>query len=198
MTSPRVVLATGHMVDLPDRVTPRFPTDQVPRVAAAVREALAAWQVGPDTTVVSGGARGADLIVAEEASARGARIVLCLALAPEEFVEQSVDIPGTDWAARFERIAGTADVRVLADADRAGSDDVFTRANAWMVDVARAIDPRPHVVVVWNGGRGDGPGGTADMVRQLGLQRTDPRVVVIDPTRRSERLRGGRAVTPLG
>lgn len=182
MTAPRVLLATGHMVDLPDRASPRFPADEVPRVTAEVRDALAAWQVGPGSTVVSGGARGADLIVAEEAQARGARVLLCLALPPEEFTGRSVDVPGTDWVARFGRIARRAEVRVLDDVDGSGpDDDVFTRANHWMVDVARSIDPRPYAIVVWDGRRGDGLGGTADMVRRLGVQRTDPRVRVIDP-----------------
>ena len=185
MTAPCVVLATGHMVDLPDRATPRFPADQVPRVTAEVRDALTAWRVGRESTVVCGGARGADLIVAEEAQARGARILLCLALPREEFVERSVDIPGTDWLDRFDRIAALADVRVFDGADSEGTDDVFARANAWMVDVARSIDPHPHAVVVWDGRRGDGSGGTADMVRRLGVHGPDPRVRVIDPTRPS-------------
>jgi hypothetical protein len=83
-----------------------------------------------------------------------------------------------------------ADVRVLddvdgdvdGDADGDGSDDVFTSANVWMLHVARSIDARPHAIVVWDGGPGDGSGGTADLVRQLGVQRCDPRVRVIDPT----------------
>jgi len=189
MTAPRVVLATGHMVDLPDRVTPRFPADQVPRVTAEVRDVLATWQVGRESTVVCGGARGADLIVAEEAQARGARILLCLALPRDEFVERSVDVPGTDWLDRFDRIAGLADVRVFDGAGGGGSDDVFARANAWMVDVARSIDAHPHAVVVWDGRRGDGSGGTADMVRRLGVQGPGPRVRVIDPTRRAYEAR---------
>jgi hypothetical protein len=125
-------------VDLPDRPQPRFPADQVPRVTAEIRTALAAWQVGPQSTIVCGGARGADLIVAEEAHARGARVVLCLALRPGKFVERSVDIPGTDWAAGFERIVQVADTRVLDDTGHGGN-DVFARVNAWMVDVARSI-----------------------------------------------------------
>jgi hypothetical protein len=198
MTAPRVVLATGHMVDLPDRGAPRFPADQVPRVTAEVRDALAAWQVGPDSTVVCGGARGADLIVAEEAHARGARILLCLALPPDEFTRRSVDIPGTDWAARFERIRQVAEIRVLGNVDSHGSDNVFALANDWMVEVARVIDARPHVIAVWDGQRGDGPGGTADMVRRLAGRGPDPRVRVIDPTRRTEEARGDGAVTPSG
>ena len=184
MTAPRVVLGTGHMVDLPDRPEPRFPAAQVPRVTAEVRTALVDWQVGPDTTIVCGGARGADLIVAEEAHARGARVVLCLALPPGQFVERSVDVPGTDWATRFHRIAQVADTRVLDDTG-GKRDDVFGRANAWMVDVARSLDDSPHAIVVWNGREGDGPGGTKDMVRQLGVQGPGPRVRVIDPTARA-------------
>ena len=189
MSAPRVVLASGHMVDLPDRAIPRFPADQVPRVIAEVRGALAVWGVGPGSTVVCGGARGADLIVAEEAHARGARILLCLALPRGEFERRSVDIPGTDWVTRFGKIAGAAEIRVLGDAVRGGSDDVFARANAWMVDVARELDPSPYTIVVWNGRDGDGSGGTGDMVRRLGVQGPDPRVRVVDPTRRAYEAR---------
>ncbi len=197
MTAPCVVLATGHMVDLPDRVPPRFPTDQVPRVTAEVRDVLAAWQVGAGSTVVCGGARGADLIIAEEALARGARVVLCLALPPEEFARRSVDVPGTDWAARFHRVAGRAEVRVLDGGDGGGPDDVFARTNAWMVDVARSIDPHPYAIVVWDGCSGDGPGGTADMIGRLGAQGADPRVRVIDPGRRGGDV-GNVSVTAPG
>jgi hypothetical protein len=52
---PKVVLASGHVVDAPERPTPRFPVDQVPRVTAEVRDALQGWDVGPSTTVVTGG-----------------------------------------------------------------------------------------------------------------------------------------------
>ncbi len=189
MTVPRVVLATGHMVDRPDRDTPRFPDDQVLRVTAEVQAALEAWQVGPDSTVVCGGARGADLIVAEEAHARGARLILCLALPPDEFIRRSVDITGTDWVARFERMAGLSEIRVLDDAEGSGPGDVFSRANAWMVDVARSLDESPHAIVVWNGRNGSGAGGTADMVRRLGVRGPDPRVRVVDPTRRAYEAR---------
>jgi hypothetical protein len=197
MTAPRVVLATGHMVDLPERVPPRFPADQVPRVTAEVREVLAAWQVGADSTVVCGGARGADLIVAEEALARGARVVLCLALPPEKFTRRSVYVPGTDWAARFHQVAGRAEVRVLGSGDGGELDDVFARTNAWMVDVARSIDAHPYAIVVWDGRSGDGPGGTSDMIGRLGGQGSDSRVRVIDPQPPHPR-RGDASVTPAG
>lgn len=190
MTIPRVVLTTGHMVDPPGRASPRFPADEVPRVTAEARDALAEWGVGPACAVVSGGARGADLIVAEEAAARGARVLLCLALPPEEFLRRSVEVPGTDWAARFAQIARRAEVRVLDDGEGPGPENVFARANDWMLDVARSIDPCPYAIVVWDGLPGDGSGGTAHMVRRLGAQLADPRVRVIDP--RPPHVRGAR------
>jgi hypothetical protein len=185
MTQHPVLLASGHMVDLPDRQKPRFPADQLDRVTAEVRATLAEWAIGPGTTVVTGGARGADLIVAEEARARGAQIVLCLALPMEEFERRSVDIAGTDWLARFRRIADTAEVRQF---DGSG-EDVFAQANGWMIDLARSLDPEPRVILVWDGRAADGPGGTRDMLRQLGIDRPGPRIRVVDPTRRSYEAR---------
>ena len=45
MSAPHVVVAGGHMVDAPDRPRPRFPSDQVERVAGEVRATLERWQV---------------------------------------------------------------------------------------------------------------------------------------------------------
>jgi hypothetical protein len=179
----QVVLASGHLVDAPDRPAPRFPPHRVDWVTSRVRDALVHWRIGPGATVVSGGARGADIIIAEEGLRCGAQVVLCLALPPKEFRRRSVDLPGTDWGDRFERLRRAAQVRHLNDGDgRAPADDtVFARTNAWMVDVARGLDPRPYALIVWNGEGGDGPGGTADLIRRLGYQLDDPHLLIIDP-----------------
>jgi hypothetical protein len=176
---PEVVVVSGHMVDAPDRPRPRFPPGQVPRVAAEVRAALERWAVGPGTTLVTGGARGADIVAAEAARARGAALRLVLALPPDEFVARSVALPGTDWERRFRALLAEADVEVIDGPD---DDGVFARTNTRIIAVARAIDDRPHAVVVWDGDEGDGPGGTQDFVAQLGRAAGDDRLVVIDPT----------------
>jgi uncharacterized protein len=181
------------MVDTLDRPTPRFPPDQVPRVTDEVRRAFDRWGVGPSTTIVCGGARGADILAAEEGLARGARVRLCLALPPDEFVERSVAIPGTDWEDRFRALLAKADHATLAEHGGAGAgaaegDAVFARTNEWIVAEARSLagggDRRPHALVVWNGREGDGPGGTADFVHRLGYDRPAASIVVIDPTPR--------------
>src|SRR4051812_32306973 len=157
---PRVVVVSGHMVDTPDRPRPRFPPSEVPRVAAEVAAALDRWAVGPATTLVTGGARGADILAAEAALARGARLRLVLALPPDEFVAASVALPGSDWAERFGELLRVAEVEVV---DGAG-EDVFALTNERILAVARALDDHPCAIVVWDGERGDGPGGTEDFV----------------------------------
>jgi hypothetical protein len=179
---PLVVVVSGHMVDAPDRPRPRFPASAVPRVAAEVAAALDRWGVGPETTLVTGGARGADILAAEAALARGARLRLVLALPPDEFVAASVALPGSDWANRFRDLVRVADVEVV-DGD---GEDVFTLTNERILTVARQLDPQPYAIVVWDGEAGDGPGGTEDFVRRLGP--AGERLVVIDPAARS----GGR------
>ena len=179
-----VIAVSGHMVDAPDRPRPRFPAEQVPRVAAEVRSALDAWKVGADTIVVSGGARGADLIVSEQALERGARIRLCLALPPDEFERRSVALPGTEWAARFRRMLEHAEVEVVgAGGD---SDEVFERTNERIIEVARELaGGRPCAIVVWDRREGDLGGGTSDFVARLGYDMSDARVRVIDPMSRA-------------
>ena len=179
-----VVLVSGHMVDAPGRPTPRFPPSRVTWVTGQVRAVLDQWQVGPGTTMISGGARGADIIAAEQAHVRGARVLLCLALPPAEFEQRSVDLPGTDWRARFRRLLDLAEVRQLSDdiADVPAGDQVFERANDWMLEIACRLDPHPYALIVWDGHPGGGPGGTSDLVRRLRYNVDDPRIRVIDPT----------------
>lgn len=180
----RVILVSGHLVDSADRPVARFPQDRVPWVVDRIREVFDEWEAGPATTVISGGARGADILAAEEGLRRGAVVILCLAHPPERFVRESVELGDTDWADRFRRLLAVADVRQLADPPDGA--EVFTRTNEWMVDLARAFDPRPQALFVWNGREGDGVGGTADMVRRMGFGPDDERVRIIDPTPEAE------------
>lgn len=185
VTPPTTVVVSGHMVDTPDRATPRFPSDQVPRVTAEIRRALERWSVGPGTTLICGGARGPDIIAAEQALARDAKVTLCLALPPDKFERRSVVSGDSDWGERFRAVLARADVQQLANPP--AGDEVFARTNEWMIDLARSRAAElPHAVVVWNGrDGGDGPGGTTDFLRRLGYTAPHKNLVVIDPTRRA-------------
>src|SRR5918994_5875071 len=107
---PQAIVVSGHMVDRPGRPQPRFPPEQVPHVAAKVRDQLERWGVGPGTTLLTGGARGADIIAAEAALERGAEVRLVLAREPGDFVSDSVSLPQTDREERFRALVGRADL----------------------------------------------------------------------------------------
>ena len=185
MTPPKVLLVSGHMIDKPDRESPRFPPSEVPRVTRQVEAALREWGVGPETTVICGAARGADLIAAERAHALGARIKLVLARPADDHVEKSVDLPGTDWAQRFRHMLTISDVQELSGT----AEDVYGAANDRMIELGRETARRESaellVLLIWNGRTGDGEGGTRDVVAKLGFAGPGPHVRVIDPTPRA-------------
>jgi len=196
VTAPPVVVVSGHMVDAPDRPQLRFPPGELGRVGEEIRGVFRRWGVGSGTTIVCGGARGADIIAAEEGLARGAAVRLCLARSPDRFVASSVDIPDSDWSARFHVLLDRATVKTLDDelGKDVEGDDVFALTNDWMVREATALaGGRPHALIVWNGGGGDGPGGTADFVRKLGYEGPSDTACVIDPTPRRYEARQSRS-----
>lgn len=175
--APAVVVVSGHMVDAPGRSQPRFPHHQVPRVTARVRDQLARWRVGPGTELLTGGARGADIIAAEVALGRGAAVRLVLSHEPDVFVANSVALPHTDWEVRFRALIGRATIEVVGGAEA----DVYARTNQRILERAREVDDHPRALIVWDGGQGDGPGGTSDFVARLGHRAGHDHVVVIDP-----------------
>ena len=193
----QVLLFSGHRVDAPGRAQPRFTAAMVPQAAAAIAQALDALGAGAGDLALAQGAAGGDLLFAEACVARGVRVQLLLPLPEAEFIEQSVDGSDgdEDWRARY------ADLRAcLADAPRvlpqgsgaqpADGGNAFERCNLWLLSSALAygID-KLRFICLWDGGGGDGPGGTAHMYREV-VRRTG-QVAWID-TRRL----GGAARAP--
>ena len=169
-TFTQVVVVSGHMVDLPGRPTPRFPPSDEPAITESIRSVLRDWGVGTGTLLVSGGARGTDVIAAEQALALGAEVWLLVALPEDEFVAGSVDIPGTDWHARFRALRWRCPTWFQLDelGPPIGDDDVFERNNDWSLAVAHAQAARGElrVLAVWDGEGGDGPGGTFHLIER--------------------------------
>ncbi|MDX2380000.1 MAG: patatin-like phospholipase family protein [Acidimicrobiia bacterium] len=186
MSPPLVVIASGHMIDAPGRTRPRFPVGEVPRVATAIGHIFDEWGVGAGTTLVCGGARGTDIMAAEAAIVRGASVIVCLPHQLDEFLQSSVELPGDrSWVDRFDAVADRSEVRPPHDLGRrAETDDAFTLNGARMIELANAMSSgAPHVLGVWDGRGGDGPGGTADVMRRCTSGRS-ARVRIVDPTPR--------------
>jgi hypothetical protein len=179
----QAVAVSGHMIDQPDRPTPRFPASAEAPVTQAIREVLRSWGTGPGTLVVSGGARGADIMAAEQALLLGAEVWLLVALPDDEFVPGSVRLPGTDWEERYRTLRVRCPTRFQADelGPVASDEEAFERNNDWLLDAAQAAAPRLRALAAWDGARGDGPGGTWDFVQRA--RTMGAAVAIIDPAR---------------
>jgi hypothetical protein len=173
--SPRkVVLFSGHMIDAPGREKPRFPPDKEPTAAQAIARGLADLGAGPQDLCICGGACGGDLLFAEAALMRSARLEMYLPFEEPTFLEKSVDFADSNWRARFfaARERGVLHVAPLELGPAPEGDDSYERNNGWMLDAAlRFGADKVDFVCLWNGEGGDGPGGTKHMmeeVRRLG------------------------------
>jgi tetratricopeptide (TPR) repeat protein len=185
----KVVVASGHMIDKPERAEPRFPPHKEDAVRERIARQLEEWNVGAGDLAVCGGARGADILFAELCAERGAEIWLFLALPEGEFLEASVRLPDSNWEKRFFSLRDREGVKVYLQSERLKSppkgNSVFSRNNLWMINTARveANDPKNlYALLVWDEKpTGDGAGGTSDFatrVKRLGGHLADP----INPT----------------
>ncbi len=169
--SPRkAVLFSGHMIDAPGREKPRFPPDKELVAARAIASALADLDVGPGDLSICGGACGGDLLFAEAALARGARLELYIPFEEPTFLEKSVDFAGGDWRARFfaAKARGVLFVAPRELGPPQEGEDPYERNNRWMMDAAlRFGADRVDFVCLWNGEGGDGPGGTKHMMEEV-------------------------------
>ena len=169
--SPRkAVLFSGHMIDAAGREKPRFPPDKEPVAGRAIASALADLDVGPGDLSICGGACGGDLLFAEAALARGARLELYIPFEEPTFLEKSVDFAGGDWRARFfaAKARGVLFVAPRELGPPQEGEDPYERNNRWMMDAAlRFGADRVDFVCLWNGEGGDGPGGTKHMMEEV-------------------------------
>ena len=166
----KVALFSGHMIDAPDRAKPRFPADKEPIAARAVAAALANLDIGPGDLAICGGACGGDRLFAEAALARRARLELYIPLDEAAFVEKSVDFAGGAWRARF--FAAKARAALHAPPFEKGSapaeEDPYERNNIRMLEAASRFGPQKvELICLWNGERGDGPGGAQHMMEEV-------------------------------
>ncbi len=170
----QAIVFTGHMVDAPDRPVPRFPPRLVGAAAREIGAALAALDAGPDDVAFTQGAAGGDVLFAEACLARGVPLQLLLPLAEDEFVARSLEpvVDGDAWQARFRAVVaqlGAAPREAPRELGALGpGEDPFVRGNLWLLESACAAGAaRLCCICLWDGGGGDGPGGTRHLVEAV-------------------------------
>jgi hypothetical protein len=171
----RSFLFSGHMIDAPGRPAPRFPADKQSVAAAAIAAKLNELGASAQDVGLCGGACGGDLLFAEALLARGARLALLLAFDEATFLARSVDFAGDDWRRRFFAVKAHAGTRVILAPDTLGplpeGADPYERTNLWLLESALAFGPeKVEFICLWDGGGGDGPGGTRHMVTEVTRQ----------------------------
>ena len=124
----KVTICSGHMIDAPDRETPRLPETKAEAVGVKIAEQLAQWEIGESDLAICGGACGADTLFAEECLRRGARLRLLLAQEADDFVRDSVRHAGEEWVRRFHALCEKAEVAILSgQSDRSLTTSRFMR-----------------------------------------------------------------------
>lgn len=168
------VVFTGHMIDEEGRMPPRFPES----CAAAARDEIHARlsKLKPDLGIAAA-ASGGDILFHEVCASLGIPTEVRLVIPPQQFVNESVAKAGAHWVERFwslvrdKQAAGR--LRQLCETktlpgwlQRKREYSIWNRANLWMLEYALSTTPeRLTVMALWNGEKGDGPGGTADLLK---------------------------------
>jgi class 3 adenylate cyclase len=162
------VFFTGHMIDRPGRVSPRFPPAMAPRIARRIAEEL---ESAGATDGFASAACGGDILFLEAMLARGGRVHVTLPCAVEAFRKDCVDvIPGGDWPVRFDRILEAAHtVEILGQqyaSNNAMASECCSRVLAGLAERRAAEkDEEPWVLALWDGRPGDAAGGTHSIVQ---------------------------------
>jgi class 3 adenylate cyclase len=169
LSIPPVAVFSGHMIDRPGRPEPRFPPHLERPVKTALRALLKRHNVGFG---YSSAACGSDILFLETLFDLKAETSVVLPYEKSLFVGDSADIiPGANWRERFDRVLENAtQVTVCSDRPQSGAHAAHEYANLMLRGLgiirAQRLDTQLIPVVVWDGKPGDGPGGTASMVRE--------------------------------
>jgi hypothetical protein len=177
----RVLLFTGHMIDSPDRETPRFPAAKESAAKEKIKEFIEKElaESGGIKYGIAGGASGGDILFHETCAELGIQTKLYLAIPKDEFIEESVAPAGPNWIERFNklfnRLKKQKRVRVLCDTkqlprwlhDKQEEYNIWQRSNLWMLYNAKAdAGNNITLIALWDGQKADGAGGTKDLIER--------------------------------
>jgi hypothetical protein len=158
------LLFTGHMIDVPDRASPRFPPALEPLAGAAIRERISALREKGSGSIIgiAGGACGGDILFHEGCEAVGVPTILVLPFGMDAFLERSVRSVNTgEWELRFEtlwqRLPSNRRI-ILSGAD---APDPFGACNDAMLATAQRIGAGVELLALWDGADSGKSGGTA-------------------------------------
>ena len=177
---PRVAVFSGHMLDAPDRPSPRFPAPLEREVHKAIRDRL---QKLDACLGYASAACGADILFLEAILELGGEAHIVLPYEREQFIRECVNlIPGSNWTKRFHQVLEQATEVIVPSHPRIEDGNVvYEYANRLLHGLAKMRSEQLETdlvpLAVWDGQPG-GVGGTASVVKDW--QEWGDRVEFID------------------
>jgi hypothetical protein len=167
-----VLLFSGHIIDAPNRSTPRFPAAKELIAAQRIAEVLDRMRAGPEDLALTQGACGGDLLFTEACQQRGVNVAWLQPFDEHEFIQKSVICGGETWHARYLAAQAKLATEIRSAPRELGplpaDSDPYERCNLWLLSTALSYGVRKvQFICLWDGGGGDGPGGTAHMYQEV-------------------------------
>ncbi len=119
---PQVVAFAGHMVDAPNRKTPRFPALIESKVKDAIRGAIRTLNASIGYSSL---ASGADILFAEAMAEEGGEVHVLMPFSKTDFINTSLRFAGEQWVHRFEELQTKFPVSFISKENYGGNDDLF-------------------------------------------------------------------------
>ena len=176
-----VVVFSGHMIDKPDRNTPRFPDAISEAIKADIIRHLDEANAGSG---FSSAACGADLLFVEAMLERGGEVNVYLPFALDDFIKTSIAFAGEKWLKRFEAVLSKVNVKYITEESYLGTDELFEYTGEVMMGLALLSAEQSssdcYFLAVLDRKDATGrPGGAADMLKRWTFK---DRIRIIDPS----------------
>jgi class 3 adenylate cyclase len=181
---PSVIVFAGHMIDRPDRPSPRFPAELEAAVEKEIRNKIERLKPGFG---FASAACGSDILFLEAMLDRGVEVTVALPYETGQFIRDSVDfVPNSNWRARFERVLERAARVIMVSTQKLEIGGVsYEFSNQMLLGLAairaRQLDTALVPLAVWDGKSGDGPGGAASVIENWRTLGYEPEIV--DPAK---------------
>ncbi len=120
---PNVVAFSGHMIDQPDRATPRFPANIEQHVKDSIRNSIRTMNARIGYCSL---ACGSDILFVESMIEEGGEVNLFLPFAIDDFIKTSLEFAGSHWVDRFKKIIENHGVNFATTSQYGGNDELFS------------------------------------------------------------------------
>ncbi len=120
---PIVVAFAGHMIDAPNRATPRFPASIEGKIKDSIKSAIRTLHASIGYCSL---ACGADILFAEAMTEEGGEVHVMMPFSKNDFVNTSLLFAGEQWVTRFEALQQKFPSTFITKDNYGANDDLFS------------------------------------------------------------------------